>query len=36
MIDIEFEDGWRENDFVYSLADGDQQLEAHFSFSPVP
>lgn len=36
VIEVDFEDGWRENDFVFSVADGDQQLEAHFEFTPVP
>lgn len=35
-VTLDFEDGWREDDFVYSLAAGDQQIEAHFSFKPVP
>ena len=36
VIQVDFEDGWRDDDFVYSVADGDQQLELHFAFTPVP
>lgn len=33
---IDYEDGWRNDDFVYHLADGDQQVEVRMSFAPVP
>jgi len=33
---IDYEDGWRDDDFVYNLADGDQQVEVRMAFTPVP
>ncbi len=35
-ITIDFEDGWRDDAFVYNLADGDQQVEVRMAFTPVP
>ena len=36
VIVVDYEDGWRNDDFVYSLADGDQQVEVRMAFTPVP
>lgn len=33
---IDYQDGWRNDDFVYSLADGDQQVEVRLAYTPVP
>jgi hypothetical protein len=33
---IDYEDGWRDDDFVYNLADGEQQVEVRLAFTPVP
>jgi len=35
-VTIDFQDGWRDDDFVYHLADGDQQVEVRMAFMPVP
>mgnify|MGYP000660162476 CR=1 FL=1 len=36
VITVDYENGWRDDDFVYSLADGDQQVEVRMAFTPVP
>jgi len=36
VIIVDYEDGWRNDDFVYSLANGDQQVEVRMAFTPVP
>ena len=33
---IDYEDGWRDDNFVYNLADGEQQVEVRLAFTPVP
>ncbi len=33
---IDYEDGWRDDDSVCNLADGDQQVEVRMAFTPVP
>ncbi|MEM6295102.1 MAG: thiol-activated cytolysin family protein [Myxococcota bacterium] len=35
-IVVNYEDGWRNDDFVYNLADGDQQVEVRLAYTPVP
>ncbi|MCR9164053.1 MAG: thiol-activated cytolysin family protein [Nannocystaceae bacterium] len=35
-ITIDYEDGWRDDNFVYNVADGDQQVEVRMAFTPVP
>jgi len=33
---IDYADGWRNDDFVYNLAEGDQMVEVRMSYAPVP
>jgi thiol-activated cytolysin len=36
VVTIDYEDGWRNDNFVYNLANGDQQVEVRLAYSPVP
>ncbi|MBL4686043.1 MAG: thiol-activated cytolysin family protein [Nannocystaceae bacterium] len=35
-IVVDYAEGWRDDNFIFSLADGDQQVEVRLAFTPVP
>ncbi|MEM6991096.1 MAG: thiol-activated cytolysin family protein [Myxococcota bacterium] len=36
VIQFDFEDGWRDDDYVHSVAADDEHVELHFALTPVP